>query len=428
MPVHVPTPQESTPMNAMKKPSTPKFKPLGWSRSRAVAIDWLATLLPAAILLLGGLTKFRGPVESSISSTPHPELVFAIMLMFAVGLVLTCRALWRYTSEGNFLVRWKKANQSDRLALLRARGGDSCVEPVYNILSGQRPVATAQRQAALQHETGELTAHLDGQLLLPNYLAGALVGLGLVGTFVGLLGTLEDLGKLFAALMNTGNANLSPTEVFADMVRRLQEPMRSMGTAFVASLYGLLGSLVLGLNTLSASKVGRRLVGEINELVRRHEVSADSETVMQPSSDSREVLAAYRSNAEQWRALLEQINDQSQRGLAESGLLRRDVLSLAASCKELAQAVRENTLAEQEYRASVPRTRYWQEAWAKVQTYLQRSNTDQALAELGRQTQAQNQELQAMAASMKQVETLFSSYFNQQIKLTLTVDPSRPSK
>jgi hypothetical protein len=82
-------------------------------------------------------------------------------------------------------------------------------------------------------------------------LGGALIGLGLVGTFIGLLGTLDELGNLFSALMGNSSAGATQADMFKDMLQKLQAPMRGMGTAFVASLYGLMGSLLLGMVVMS---------------------------------------------------------------------------------------------------------------------------------------------------------------------------------
>jgi hypothetical protein len=408
----------------MKNEDPQKTVKLGSSRVVTIIVDWLVVLLPVSLVILAGLTKFQSAVKSSIASTPHPELVYAIMLAFSAGLFLTCLALWLYSREGNLLLRWRKTAARDRQALVTKCGRYSCMRPIYDILGGPNHVHAAAQQTMLQHETSAINTYLEGRLLLPNYLAGALVGLGLVGTFIGLLGTLEDLGKLFGALMNTGNASMSPTEVFGDMVRRLQEPMRSMGTAFVASLYGLLGSLILGLNTLSANKIAHRLIEEINQLVR--EEGAYQEPVPHEnhaSTDHAEVLAVYRRSSDQWRALLEEAHRGNQSSLSESALLRKEVQSLAASCNHLSTAVRENIAAENEHRLSLPRTRYWQDAWVKVQSYLQRSDTEQALLALGRQTQTQTQDIKAMSQSLHRIEKWLEGNFNQQRKLTLTITP-----
>jgi hypothetical protein len=47
------------------------------------------------------------------------------------------------------------------------------------------------------------------------------------------------------------------------MVQKLQDPMRGMGTAFVTSLYGLLGSLVVGLCSLSVTKSGNAVIKQL---------------------------------------------------------------------------------------------------------------------------------------------------------------------
>jgi hypothetical protein len=121
---------------------------------------------------------------------------------------------------------------------------------------------------------------LADRLAYANYMVGSLIGLGLVGTFVGLLGTLEDLGAVFGSLAGTGNADINPTAVFANMVQKLQDPMKGMGTAFVSSLYGLLGSLVVGLCVLSVSRAGNAVVKQL------HSAARTLEAVFPPSPEA----------------------------------------------------------------------------------------------------------------------------------------------
>jgi predicted transcriptional regulator len=75
------------------------------------------------------------------------------------------------------------------------------------------------------------------------------VGLGLLGTFIGLLDTLvratEVLRLIGRAEPGRGEGVLEA--VFLKMVMALEGPLTSMGTAFSASMFGLVGSLVLGL-------------------------------------------------------------------------------------------------------------------------------------------------------------------------------------
>ena len=97
-------------------------------------------------------------------------------------------------------------------------------------------------------------SQMFARLSLPNLLSGSLVGLGLVGTFIGLLQTLDELSGVFAAL--GGGSGSDSDAMFSTMIVKLQGPMQGMGTAFVASLYGLLGSLVIGLTVSSVKSAG----------------------------------------------------------------------------------------------------------------------------------------------------------------------------
>jgi hypothetical protein len=85
-------------------------------------------------------------------------------------------------------------------------------------------------------------------------LAGALVGVGLIGTFVGLLGSLNELSSLFGAMKSTADNSTIPLSGLAVLVEQLQNPMKGMGTAFATSLYGLVGSLTLALMVLTIQR------------------------------------------------------------------------------------------------------------------------------------------------------------------------------
>jgi hypothetical protein len=82
-----------------------------------------------------------------------------------------------------------------------------------------------------------------------QYLVGLLVALGLFGCFYGLLRTLVEAADILSLVAMTpeGGDTAGMMAVFARMVTQLQAPMKEMGTAFSASMFGLLGSIVIGL-------------------------------------------------------------------------------------------------------------------------------------------------------------------------------------
>lgn len=230
---------------------------------------WLVAFVPPLAITLAGITVFREVIYRSIAASAHPVLVYVILGAFYLGLLLCGVALVRYQREARYVRAWQRR-------ILKGRSP----EPAPGERRGRMPIVAAalaallsrgtvsQRQARFELEVAAASSALSDRLAYANYIAGALIGLGLVGTFVGLLGTLEDLGAVFGSLAGTGNSEMNPTAVFANMVQKLQDPMKGMGTAFVSSLYGLLGSLVVGLCALSVSKAGSAVIKDLHAASR----------------------------------------------------------------------------------------------------------------------------------------------------------------
>jgi hypothetical protein len=76
-----------------------------------------------------------------------------------------------------------------------------------------------------------------------GYLAGLLVFLGLIGTFIGLMEMVGSVGNIITGLGRTGtDANAAMQRLFQD----LKVPLDGMAIGFSSSLFGLFGSLVIG--------------------------------------------------------------------------------------------------------------------------------------------------------------------------------------
>nr|WP_176454429.1 MotA/TolQ/ExbB proton channel family protein [Enterobacter asburiae] len=74
----------------------------------------------------------------------------------------------------------------------------------------------------------------DWKSRILDYISGTLIGLGLLGTFIGLMETMGSISTVLGG--GTGS----------DMVKRIAIPLSSMSSAFSASLMGLLSSLSVG--------------------------------------------------------------------------------------------------------------------------------------------------------------------------------------
>jgi hypothetical protein len=94
-----------------------------------------------------------------------------------------------------------------------------------------------------------------------RYLVGLLVFLGLLGTFWGLLDTIQSVGRTIGALDTKGDS----VTMFDELKTGLAAPLRGMGTAFSSSLLGLAGSLILGFLELQAGHAHNRFYNQLEE-------------------------------------------------------------------------------------------------------------------------------------------------------------------
>lgn len=228
--------------------------------------QWLKVFGLLALLVGGGWLYFSDAIVASIFSTPHPELVFSIFGVAGIAVVLTANVVRLVARERIWFKRLEAASRKDRAQMISMRRDHSEFLPVYRLMLATQGRAVNERQKALEHEVDGTEADVMSKLALPNLLSGGLVGLGLVGTFIGLLETLSQLSGVFEALGGASGGG-DAASMFSDMIARLQGPMRGMGTAFVASLYGLLGSLVIGITILAARRITEALFSDIRLFV-----------------------------------------------------------------------------------------------------------------------------------------------------------------
>jgi len=107
-----------------------------------------------------------------------------------------------------------------------------------------------------------INSRLDESRDISRYMIGLLVFLGLLGTFWGLLQTIDAVANVIGSLSLGGGDVAS---VFGDLKRGLQAPLTGMGTAFSSSLFGLAGSLVLGFLDLQAGQAQNRFYNDLED-------------------------------------------------------------------------------------------------------------------------------------------------------------------
>jgi hypothetical protein len=107
-----------------------------------------------------------------------------------------------------------------------------------------------------------ISYRLDESRDISRYLTGLLIFLGLLGTFWGLLETINSVGNVIADLsLSRGDL----PAIFDEMKAGLAAPLNGMGTAFSSSLFGLSGSLILGFLDLQATQAQNSFYNEMEE-------------------------------------------------------------------------------------------------------------------------------------------------------------------
>lgn len=251
---------------------------------KQLKIYYVLIALPFALLLTGS-TIFFSAIKMTITRNPHPQINYTIFVIILVGGVLVLLNARRLVGEARTTVNFSKAirDKLDHLTLQdlanRYTGAVACLFQLI-ASSGGRYISH-QEQAAIEHELANTRAGLLRRNALPQYLTGLLVGMGLLGTFIGLLATLNDISTLISSFAEIDMKTASPLVVFRTMIERMKAPMQSMGIAFSASMFGLLGSIILGLMMVGI----RRLQGDMfsllsSEVARHIEVALSHEAAI----------------------------------------------------------------------------------------------------------------------------------------------------
>jgi len=213
-------------------------------------------------------------VVTAVAAVQHLQRFFGhnlwvnglILAVFTAGLLLVFLNLLRLTREehlANVVVKrtftegregWDAAHLLDRLhqsavktrvaqvAEIGARGGVASQEILAEIGASEE----SARAAAVR------------------YLVGILVFLGLLGTFLGLLITVEGVRQVLAGLEYDPYADM---QVFLRELRtNLAVPLTGMGTAFSTSLFGLGTSVILGFLGLQMTRAQEYFLAKLNDL------------------------------------------------------------------------------------------------------------------------------------------------------------------
>ncbi|MFX1680713.1 MotA/TolQ/ExbB proton channel family protein [Mitsuaria sp. CC2] len=230
----------------------------------STASDWIQAGWPFLLTVSGGGLFFGHAIVASIESTPHPALVYIIFGALVVALLSAWLVLFQLHRDERLARLWEKLSVDEFAASEPAVSRGSPFRDAYALLAQQDARASEDGRRELERRLHAGERAFGERLSLPGFIAGGLVGLGLVGTFIGLLGALNELAQLFSGMTGGGS---DPAAMLGGMMAKLQAPMKSMGTAFIASLYGLLGSLLLGVTLVAVQKIRLRVTTHVHDVL-----------------------------------------------------------------------------------------------------------------------------------------------------------------
>ena len=172
-----------------------------------------------------------------------------ILLVIAAGIIYIIRQLLIIVNELGWLNQLLKPNKTSKTSVKSP-----------NLLRYLDTFVREQSGGLIfsQSSLKTIMENLEGRLLenreISRYLIGLSVFLGLLGTFWGLLETINSVGITVKSL----DFSEDTQNLFKVLKQGLEQPLSGMGTAFSSSLFGLgdLLSLVFWIFSLGKLKIG----------------------------------------------------------------------------------------------------------------------------------------------------------------------------
>ncbi len=214
---------------------------------------WMTLFL--AIVAVVGVLIHQPLITAFMANWVFNLLIVGVLI---VGIGLTYRQVWVLFPELRWIAQFRTG-----------QAGLSVLEEPRLLKPLARQLGEDSKRDRFTLSTMSLRTVLDGihsrmdeQREITRYFINLLVFLGLLGTFWGLLGTINAVGEVITNL-DMGQGDFS--KVFADLQAGLLTPLQGMGTAFSSSLLGLGGSLILGFLDIQAGHAQNRFYDGLEE-------------------------------------------------------------------------------------------------------------------------------------------------------------------
>ena len=246
---------------------------------------YVLAAIPPLFMLTGGI-MFRGFVLHAIHINPVLNLFIIAVAVFGIGLIMynLYKINWEYGKLLSFKAKVDAGESMDDLVASPEYKGSEIGKVLVSVASTKGRLTSRIEQETIERSMAELHAHLEAKTEFPQFLTGFMIALGLLGTFIGLLETLVSTASLIDGF-GKASQGADMDASFIHLVGDLQKPLASMGTAFSASMFGLIGSLVLGFTLTTLRGAGKKLQTRARECISDivehviHDMSGPAATV-----------------------------------------------------------------------------------------------------------------------------------------------------
>jgi hypothetical protein len=189
----------------------------------------------------------------------NPLINSVIVAVEAFGVFWNLRQVQRLYPEAAWVEEFRRNRQK-----LEPATPPVLLAPMARMLHGR---ADGERRFTLSGQAmttilDGISTRLDESRELSRYVTGVMIFLGLLGTFWGLLHTVNSVAEVINGMSLAGG---DVNAMFAQLKSGLAGPLAGMGTAFSSSLFGLSGALILGFLDLTAGQAMNRFFNELEE-------------------------------------------------------------------------------------------------------------------------------------------------------------------
>ena len=195
------------------------------------------------------------PLSWAFFGNPVINGIILMALIIGIGFIFrqTIRLLPEY--------RWMRIMRSGNIGS-GMRVKPSLLATVAVMFSDENRLTNNMSAQSMRSVLDGVAVRLDESREISRYLIGLLVFLGLLGTFWGLLETIQAVGFVVSGI-DTQTADFS--KLMQEFKSGLDAPLSGMATAFSSSLFGLAGSLILGFLDLQLGQASSRFYSDLED-------------------------------------------------------------------------------------------------------------------------------------------------------------------